>query len=48
MQGAQVVLTGGQAVAGLVAQLPHLLPEGVSLPGSAPHLHLQRLLLAPQ
>ena len=40
VHGAQLVFTGGQDVAGLVAQLAHLLPQGISLPCSAPHLCL--------
>jgi len=48
MHRAQLLFTGGQGVGGLVAQLPHLLPQDIGLPGSAPHLHLQSLLLTPQ
>ena len=40
VHGAQLVFTGGQDVAGLVAQLAHLLPQGISLPCSAPYLCL--------
>lgn len=40
MHGAQLVFAGGQGVRGLVAQLPHLLPQGIGLPGGAPHLDL--------
>ena len=40
MHGAQLVFTGGQSVAGLVAQLAHLLPQSISLSCSAPHFCL--------